>query len=158
MRKKSIIVVLFVFLAITLISIFYNKPKEEKKEDQKIEFNKLDAMVIKKENGNITVQNSNNIIYTFGMDDDDIKIGDIEEFEYDGNLDENKDLQDIQIKNYKKLEDYKDKNGILKVWLDNGIFKDYYKKAYEKLNDMTLDEKIAQILLVRYPDENQSEV
>ena len=49
MRKKSIIVVLlFVFLAITLISIFYNKPKEEKKEDQKIEFNKLDAMVIKK--------------------------------------------------------------------------------------------------------------
>ena len=34
---------------------------------------------------------------------------------------------------------------------DKGIFSKYYDEAYEKLINMTLDEKIAQILLVRVP-------
>ena len=42
--------------------------------------------------------------------------------------------------------------------LDNGLFKDYYKKAYQKLEKMSLDEKIGQILLVRYPDNHQKEI
>ena len=42
--------------------------------------------------------------------------------------------------------------------LDNGLFKDYYEKAYQKLEKMSLDEKIGQILLVRYPDNNQKEI
>ena len=43
-------------------------------------------------------------------------------------------------------------------YLDNGLFKDYYEKAYQKLEKMSLDEKIGQILLVRYPDNNQKEI
>ncbi len=43
-------------------------------------------------------------------------------------------------------------------YLDNGLFKDYYEKAYQKLEKMSLDEKIGQILLVRYPDDNQKEI
>lgn len=42
--------------------------------------------------------------------------------------------------------------------LDNGLFKDYYEKAYQKLEKMSLDEKIGQILLVRYPDNNQKQI
>ena len=42
--------------------------------------------------------------------------------------------------------------------LDNGLFKDYYEKSYQKLEKMSLDEKIGQILLVRYPDNNQKEI
>lgn len=42
--------------------------------------------------------------------------------------------------------------------LDNGLFKVYYEKAYQKLEKMSLDEKIGQILLVRYPDNNQKEI
>lgn len=42
--------------------------------------------------------------------------------------------------------------------LDNGLFKDYYEKAYQKLEKMSLDEKIGQILLVRYPDNHQKEI
>ena len=38
------------------------------------------------------------------------------------------------------------------------MFKDYYEKAYQKLEKMSLDEKIGQILLVRYPDNNQKEI
>lgn len=49
-------------------------------------------------------------------------------------------------------------NEKVKYEIDNGIFKDYYKDAYEIVKEMTLDEKIAQLLLVRYPDENQKEV
>ena len=37
---------------------------------------------------------------------------------------------------------------------DNGLFSDYYVMAYNKLKELTLDEKIGQMLLVRYPDEN----
>ena len=35
---------------------------------------------------------------------------------------------------------------------DNGIFTQYYKLAYEKLKTMNIDQKIAQLLLVHYPD------
>ena len=35
---------------------------------------------------------------------------------------------------------------------DNGIFKDYYEAAYKKLESMTIDEKIGQMLLVRMDD------
>ncbi len=41
---------------------------------------------------------------------------------------------------------------------DNGIFSKYYSKATRKLESMTLDEKISQILLVRYPDVNQKNI
>lgn len=48
-------------------------------------------------------------------------------------------------------------NEKVKYEIDDGIFKEYYKNAYEIVKEMTLDEKIAQLLLVRYPDENQKE-
>ncbi|MBQ4633935.1 MAG: beta-hexosaminidase [Bacilli bacterium] len=44
---------------------------------------------------------------------------------------------------------------IPKEWLDNGIFKDYYNLAYNKLQELSLDEKIGQLFLVRYPESNQ---
>ncbi len=37
-------------------------------------------------------------------------------------------------------------------WMDDGIFAAYYKPAYRKLKEMSLEEKIGQVLLVRYPD------
>ena len=153
MRKKSVIVILlFIFMALTLFGIFYNNPKDEKKVNLKEKTNTLNAMVINKENGKITVQDSDNIIYTFNSDAD-FNLGDTVRIEYDGDLDKNKELQDIVIKDYEVMHDYNDKSEILKLWLDDGLFKKYYEKAYEKLENMTLDEKIAQILLVRYPDD-----
>ena len=35
---------------------------------------------------------------------------------------------------------------------DNGIFSEYYESAYKKLNSMSIDEKIGQMLLVRMDD------
>lgn len=42
-------------------------------------------------------------------------------------------------------------------WLGNGIFDGYYEKANKKLQSLTLDEKIGQLLLVSYPSYNQVE-
>ncbi len=40
---------------------------------------------------------------------------------------------------------------------DNGIFSKYYGQAYSKLKEMTVDEKIGQLFLVRVPETNQIE-
>ena len=40
---------------------------------------------------------------------------------------------------------------------DKDIFESYYEKAEEKLKSLSLDEKIGQIFLVRYPEKNQIE-
>lgn len=45
-------------------------------------------------------------------------------------------------------------DNIPEEWRDNGIFTKYYNDAYQKLETMTLDEKIGQIFLVRYNEEN----
>lgn len=58
------------------------------------------------------------------------------------------------VKESSKVKEINKKNKSL----DNGLFKDYYEKAYQKLEKMSLDEKIGQILLVRYPDNNQKEI
>ena len=49
------------------------------------------------------------------------------------------------------------KSKVPKEWQDNGIFKEYYELAYEKLQTLTLEEKIGQIFLVSYPNSNQIE-
>ena len=57
---------------------------------------------------------------------------------------------DIKVKGKKK-----DSNTSVSVpseYNDNGIFKDYYEAAYNKLMSMNIDEKIGQMLLVRMDD------
>ena len=51
----------------------------------------------------------------------------------------------------------KDESDFPKQWQDNGIFSNYYKQAYKKLKMLNLDEKIGQLLLVCYPNNNQIE-
>lgn len=45
-----------------------------------------------------------------------------------------------------------------KSWQDNGIFSNYYDDAYKLLETLTIDEKIGQLLVVRYPKDNPSEI
>ena len=132
------IILLFFLMIIVLFSMF-NKLKVQKKE-----VNELKALVIKKENDTISFLDNENIIYTFNLDGD-LNVGDNVLIKYDGKLNKNKEYQDVLLKEYKVLDD--------KLGYNNGIFNEYYEKAYGKLKDMTLEEKISQILLVRYPDD-----
>ena len=115
----------------------------------------LVAMVITSSDNSVTVMDSDNIIYTFGMNEG-AEVGDVINIEYKGDLNKNLDIQNNEIISFTSADITEDENGIPISFIDNGIFKDYYKQAYRKLKEMSLDEKISQILLVRYPDNGVS--
>lgn len=64
----------------------------------------------------------------------------------------------INVMNNKSSRKELNKEEMPKKYMDNGLFKNYYKKAHQKLKKMSQNEKISQILLVRYPEENQTEI
>lgn len=64
----------------------------------------------------------------------------------------------INVMNNKSSRKKLNKEEMPKKYMDKGLFKNYYKKAYQKLKKMSQSEKISQILLVRYPEENQTEI
>lgn len=70
----------------------------------------------------------------------------------------NSNYKAINVMNNKSSKKELNKEEIPKKYMDNGLFKNYYKKAYQKLKKMSQSEKISQILLVRYPEENQTEI
>lgn len=53
-----------------------------------------------------------------------------------------------------KNQEEKGKTKIPEEWQENGIFSNQEEQAYKKLQTLTIDEKIAQLLLVTYPSQN----
>lgn len=148
LNRKSlyIVILIFLFLIIGLFFIF----KDEKKKSS----DKLKATIINYSDAKLTVQDNENIIYTFKMDELEAKVGDSIAIKYAGVLDKNNEFQNVEVMNYEILATSESEDGIPSGWLDEGIFSDYYKLAYEKLKKMDLDEKIGQLFLVRLPDTN----
>lgn len=130
--------------SIILIAIFAFLVTIKNKE---IETNILTAMVINSDAHQLTVRDNKNIIYTFSVEENLYKAGDNLIIEYTGLLNKSLEKQTTELVN------------ITPVSLDdesfdttNGIFSQFNLLATEKLETMTLEEKIGQILLVRYPD------
>lgn len=148
--KKKIIYVLSacVFVFFILSSMFLFRKDEELKSEE------LEATVIKTDIASITLRDSNDCIYTFNKSDlEDAIIGDNLIIEYTGLLDKNKNLQKVNVEKYEIVNLETDEDGIPISWQDDGIFSDYYVLAYNKLQKLSLEEKIGQLLLVRYFDE-----
>lgn len=122
---------------------------------EEIQTNTLKATVLSSENSKIMLQDKDNVIYTFETNDMSVKTGSNILLEYTGLLNKNIELQDVAITNYNTTPVSKDENGIPEDWQDNGIFSAYYTLAYNKMKTLSLDELIAQLLLVRYPDSAQ---
>lgn len=120
-----------------------------------LEVNSMNATVVSIGNNSVTVLDSDNIIYTLEVSSTDLVVGDRVLIEYTGLLDKNTEIQDVSIVNYSiskvSQDDYDTPST---TSLENGIFGDYYKLATNKLNTLSLDEKIGQLFLVRYPDSN----
>ncbi len=150
MNKKIIVCLVGIIAIICAIFITTNKFNESTIET-------INVTVLSKSSDKLVVQDDDNIIYKLNSEYTDIVPGTNIAIEYTGLIDKNKSEQDITIVNYMTREIQRDENGIPLGWLDNGIFKDYYILAYNKLQELTLDEKIGQLLLVRYPDNNQIE-
>ncbi len=153
--KKYIILIisLIIILILGLFLIFSLKTSETN-----FDTKKLNASVLLTNQHQTILQDKNNIIYTINNDNLDVNVGEIISLNYTGLLNKNSELQNIEIKDYETNLVMKENNNFPKEWYDNGIFKDYYDFAYKKVQNMTLDEKIAQILLVRYPNNNQINV
>jgi len=149
MKKTDILIITSVVLCFFSFALLTTHNKSQ------IKTNELTATVLEIENNKITLQDKNNIIYTFNMEDIDFDIGSILTLKYSGLLNKDKNLQNTKVISYQKVS--KEIEDIPDTWLDNGIFKDYYNFAYNKLKTLSLNEKIGQILLVRYPDDKQIE-
>ena len=136
---KVLVLLITICLLVCSLFIFYNNEEEEIEKPKNKE---LFGIIIKTDNELLTVQDKDNIIYVFKKNNDLIS-GNNVKIEYKGNLDKNKEIQENEIISYEKV----DKN----IYLES-MFDKYREEALEKLNKMSLDEKIAQIFLVRYPD------
>ena len=158
MKKRKILITLG--LVILLLGGIFAFNTFDKKEivTQKKKEKSIEVVVLALDNEKLTVQDKNNVIYTFDYNNENLSIGNNIIIEYSGVLDKNKSIQTSKIIGYTKTTISKDENGIPLEYLDNGIFSQYYILANKKLEKMTLDEKISQLLLVRYPDINQKAI
>ena len=136
---KVLVLLITICLLVCSLFIFDNNEEENIEKPKNKE---LFGTIIKTDNELLTVQDKDNIIYVFKKNNDLIS-GNNVKIEYKGNLDKNKEIQENEIISYEKV----DKN----IYLES-MFDKYREEALEKLNKMSLDEKIAQIFLVRYPD------
>ena len=131
------------------VSIFFSLNS-----NNELDVRKLEATVVLRGDRLITICDINGNEYTLNSDINVLE-GDSILLEYTGVLDVNKETKDIVVVDYtiESLET----NNLPNDYQDNGIFSDYYNLAYDKLNELSLDEKIGQLLLVRYPDSSQEE-
>lgn len=143
MSKKNLFIVIIVFFLVIMLILLFNK-----KDENIIETNKLEVTVLYTDNTSLTVQDENNIIYTFLNEEIVLDVGSSVILEYSGLLDKNKSIQNAEVINYSLKESVDDEINLN----DNGIFSTYYQMAYDKLNELSIDEKIGQLFLVRYTD------
>ena len=124
------------------------------KENSKTEnINQLNVKVINSGENKLTVQDNEKIIYTFSVESNNFKVGDYLIIEYTGLLDKNKEYQNNTLINITPVS--QDKENILDS--TNNIFNQFSILASDKVNEMTLQEKIGQILLVGYEDGSKIE-
>ncbi len=141
-QRKNIILFSSFLMVIAVLSFVWNR-KYQSEEVQTLQGN-----VLKKAGNMVTIQDQNNGIYTINVTDSIEEIGDQITLYYSGLLDKTRELQDIEVE---KIE--VDSDLLPTEWLEDGLFHDFYEKAYNKLKTLTLEEKIGQLLLVRYKEE-----
>lgn len=148
MNKKIVLYLcsISIFLVATISWIYLGKKENQPKTRS------LEATVLAASKNQITVQDSQNVIYTFLIDDLIPDVGSRVVIEYTGLLDKNTEHQEGRVKEYAPSPRGNNEDGIPYAWLDDGIFSQYYILANEKLKTLSLDEKIGQLFLVRYPD------
>lgn len=154
-KISNVIIFALVIIAFSLIINILIKNNEERV--VKESFNEIKATVLSVDNSNVTLVDYDKNTYTLSTFAKDLKPGDILAIKYTGVIDESKDIQTIEVIDYSQIDGEKDENGVPITWKDDGIFSDYYVLANNKLKSLSLDERIGQVLLARYPDTNAIE-
>lgn len=136
-NKKRCILIISIFIIAFTLFLFPNKEKQTP--------NFLNATVINSNSKTLTVRDNNNLIYTLNLKNNSFLPGDTLVIEYTGLLDENVNLLNITPVS----QDEED----TAIRTTDSIFDQFKDLANKKLQEMTLEEKIGQILLVKYPDD-----
>lgn len=152
MNKKLLFYIMCVIILVIIFALIFFTKK-----DKTIETNKLEATILSLEDGLLIVQDSSNVIYVFEEAVVGLEVGDSIVLEYAGLLDKNKSIQEGKVISYNISEPSTSQRNIPNDFNDDGIFSTYYVLAYNKLKELSLDEKIGQLLLVRYPDNGSIE-
>ena len=145
MKKRHIFIIVCIssilLFSICLVLLLSNKK----------EIYSLELVVLSNKDGVIIGQDKENMLYTIDEKKlKDVSVGEVLMIEYAGLIDID---NDYKIKKLTKKEMTRNEDGIPLHWLDDGIFKQFYKLAFDEVKEMSLEEKIGQILLVGYPDD-----
>lgn len=147
--KNKYIYLVLASLFILLLTVFLY-PKEE----DELTTNKLTATVISSSNDTLTVRDLSSLIYTFNVNDNNYKVGDSLIIEYTGMLNKNKEYQNTTLLNIIPVSE--DEATKAERPSEN-LFSQFNTLASNKLKNMTLDEKIGQLLLVKYQSNSQND-
>ncbi|MCH5167016.1 MAG: hypothetical protein J1F35_03900 [Erysipelotrichales bacterium] len=115
--------------------------------------NIIEGEVLYKSSDMLVFKDNNDLIYNIDIDIDELSVGDKVALKYTGILNKNSSNQDISVIAYAKLLNAESED--LSTWNDNGIFSKFYKQAYNKLQTLSIDEKIGQLLIARYPESKE---
>ena len=131
--KKTIYSLILTISLIAIIILALNSHKMQFKSDKIVT---ISGVIVNNDDDKTIIKDSQNKKYIFENIKEDI--GTKIDLTFLSNTEE--------VLNYKVLES----SSIPSSWLDKGIFREFYYDAYQKLQEMSLSEKISQVLLVHY--------
>ena len=154
MNKKVILgIILIFFIVLSVIILMTLKNKETNENKEVLKTSNLTSTVLKISDNYVTMQDENNIIYTFFITEAlNLEVGDVIQLEYKGELNTSKEIQDNEVVSYEVLE--KVSGEIPSSWFDAGLFSNFYKLAYQKLETLTKEKNWANFIS-RVPTTNQ---
>ena len=144
---KKIIPILGVTVLILFLIIIVIKVQKH----EKGRYGKIEGTVIAKQDELLVFKDMDDFIYKL-KSSEELDTGDHAILEYTGVLNKNSSNSGVEIVSSTKLVNVQGED--LSKWTDNGIFSKFYTQAYNTLNTLSLDEKIGQLLLARYPDKD----
>ncbi len=144
---KKIIPILGVTVLILFLIIIVIKVQKH----EKGRYGKIEGTVIAKQHELLVFKDMDDFIYKL-KSSEELDTGDHAILEYTGVLNKNSSNSGVEIVSSTKLVNVQGED--LSKWTDNGIFSKFYTQAYNTLNTLSLDEKIGQLLLARYPDKD----
>jgi len=147
--KKNILLVILLLITL-LFGMFGLQLNKDKINEKNL---KLAATIVSVDDNSITLIDKEDIIYLFNKSDIDGNLGDNIIIEYSGVLDKNNTIQSVNIINSTILTVI-DTSNIPESYQEQGMFSNYYAMAYNKLQELSLEEKIGQLILARYPKDN----
>ena len=147
MKKRMLCIFIFGLCLILGFMGWKNYYKTSEKEVEK----KMIGTVMYIDHDYFVVKDQKNKQFYFKLKDNyDIKVGDQLKIQYNIHF-QNKDQKKVYaVSTCKKIK--LEETTVPMTWRDDGIFQKYYEQAFQTIKKMSLDEKINQLLLVRYPD------